>query len=150
MLSQKNISPQRKQAGSLVRREVVGAALAAGIALAIGCGGGGSSGRVSAADSFTIVTNMNGPRSGHTATRLTDGRVLIAGGSPRVAPGEITSVLATSELFDPASKSFAQSCVQTATAEIFDPATESFTSPGSMLSARTGFSATFHKTAEFS
>ena len=175
MLSQKNISPQRKQAGSLVRREVVGAALAAGIALAIGCGGGGSSGRVSAADSFTIVTNMNSPRSGHTATRLNDGRVLISGGSPGQAPGGRTIELATSELFDPASKSFAQSatmaisrfghsavrlldgrvlvmggtsfcntvfCSQTATAELFDPATESFTSPGSMLSARTGFSAT--------
>ena len=179
--AQQIISPQRKQTGSLVRRGLFGAALAAGIALAIGCGGGGSSGRGSTlqppppANSFTVVTNMNSPRSGHTATRLTDGRVLIAGGSPRVAPGEITSVLATSELFDPASKSFAQSatmaisrfghsavrlldgrvlvmggtsfcntvfCSQTATAEIFDPATESFTSPGSMLSARTGFSAT--------
>ena len=175
MFSQKNISPQGKQAGSLVRRGLFGAALAAGIALAIGCERGGSSGRGSAVDSFIVVTNMNSPRSGHTATRLTDGRVLIAGGSPRVAPGGITSVLATSELFDPASKSFAQSatmatsrfghsavrlldgrvlvmggtsdcntvfCFQTATAELFDPATESFTSTGSMLSARTGFSAT--------
>ena len=173
--AQQIISPQRKQAGSLVRRGLFGAALAAGIALAIGCGGGGSSGRVSAADSFTVVTNMNSPRSGHTATRLNDGRVLIAGGSPGLAPAGITSVLATSELFDPASKSFAQSatmaisrfghsavrlldgrvlvmggtsdcntvfCSQTATAELFDPATESFTSTGSMLSARTGFSAT--------
>src|SRR5437868_14221004 len=105
--AQQIISPQRKQAGSLVRRGLVGAALAAGIALAIGCGGGGSSGRGStlqpppAADSFTVVTNMNSPRSQHTATLLNDGRVLIAGGSP--------GVLATSELFDPASKSFAQS-----------------------------------------
>jgi len=165
--AQQIISPQRKQTGSLVRRGLFGAALAAGIALAIGCGGGGSSGRGSAADSFTVVTNMNSPRAGHTATRLNDGRVLIAGGSP--------GVLATSELFDPASKSFAQSatmatsrfghsavrlldgrvlvmggtsdcntvfCSQTATAELFDPATESFTSTGSMLSARTGFSAT--------
>ena len=179
--AQQIISPQRKQAGSLVRRGLFGAALAAGIALAIGCGGGGSSGRGSTlqppppADSFTVVTNMNSPRSGHTATRLNDGRVLIAGGSPGLAPAGITSVLATSELFDPASKSFAQSatmatsrfghsavrlldgrvlvmggtsdcntvfCFQTATAELFDPATESFTSTGSMLSARTGFSAT--------
>ena len=179
--AQQIISPQRKQAGSLVHRGLFGAALAAGIALAIGCGGGGSSGRGSTlqppppADSFTVVTNMNSPRSGHTATRLNDGRVLIAGGSPGLAPAGITSVLATSELFDPASKSFAQSatmatsrfghsavrlldgrvlvmggtsdcntvfCSQTATAELFDPATESFTSTGSMLSARTGFSAT--------
>src|SRR5438552_19179052 len=174
--AQQIISPQRKQTGSLVRRGLFGAALAAGIALAIGCGGGGSTTHPPPpADSFTVVTNMNSPRSGHTATRLNDGRVLIAGGSPGLAPAGITSVLATSELFDPASKSFAQSatmatarfghsavrlldgrvlvmggtsdcntvfCSQTATAEIFDPATESFTSPGSMLSARTGFSAT--------
>ena len=175
MFSQKNISPQRKRAGSLVRRGLFGAALTAGIALAIGCGGGGSTGPPPPADSFIVVTNMNSPRSGHTATRLNDGRVLISGGSPGQAPGGRTIELATSELFDPASKSFAQSatmatsrfghsavrlldgrvlvmggtsfcntvfCSQTATAEIFDPATESFTSPGSMLSARTGFSAT--------
>src|SRR5207249_3626419 len=100
--AQQIISPQRKQTGSLVRRGLFGAALAAGIALAIGCGGGGSTTHPPPpADSFTVVTNMNSPRSGHTATRLNDGRVLIAGGSP--------GVLATSELFDPASKSFAQS-----------------------------------------
>ena len=173
--AQQIISPQRKQAGSLVRRGLFGAALAAGIALAIGCGGGGSTTHPPPpADSFTVVTNMNSPRSGHTATRLNDGRVLISGGSPGQAPGGRTIELATSELFDPASKSFAQSatmaisrfghsavrlldgrvlvmggtrcntvfCSQTATAELFDPATESFTSTGSMLSARTGFSAT--------
>src|SRR5205814_10327228 len=108
--AQQIISPQRKQAGSLVRRGIFGAALAAGIALATGCGGGSSTTHPPPpADSFTVVTNMNSPRSGHTATRLNDGRVLIAGGSPGLAPAGITSVLATSELFDPASKSFTQS-----------------------------------------
>ena len=59
-------------------------------------------------------------RFGHGAVRLLDGRVLVMGGT------------GCNTVF----------CLQTATAELFDPATESFTSTGSMLSARTGFSAT--------
>src|SRR5438093_12355399 len=82
--AQQIISPQRKQAGSLVRRGLFGAALAAGIALAIGYGGGGSTGGgftlepPPRANSLTGVTNMNIPGSRHTATRLDGGTVHIA------------------------------------------------------------------------
>jgi Galactose oxidase, central domain len=45
---------------------------------------------------FASASDMSKPRSGHTATQLMNGKVLIAGGSDE-----------TAELFDPASESFA-------------------------------------------
>jgi len=66
--------------------------------------------------SFTVVsTSMTAPRSGHTATLLTSGKVLIAGGANGVAD---------------------------ASAELYDPATGAFTATGSMTEARIGHMAT--------
>ena len=62
------------------------------------------------AGSWTAITNMGSGRSVHTATRLADGRVLVAGG------------------FD--------DWAALATAEIYDPATGSWTPTGSMIEGR--------------
>lgn len=65
---------------------------------------------------LTPVTPMTTARSGHTATRLRDGRVLIAGGMVR-------------------NRAFLN------TAELYDPATRRFTPAGRMASARVGHAA---------
>ena len=62
---------------------------------------------------------MGTPRSGHTAVRLLDGRVLVAGGYPGDEP-------------DPAVTS----------AELYDPDTGTWTATGSMLRPHAGFRAT--------
>ena len=74
--------------------------------------------RVSLARSgaFTLTTgNLAFPRSGHSATLLNTGKVLIAGGANGAADRS---------------------------AELYDPATEMFTATGSMTAARIGHSAT--------
>jgi hypothetical protein len=109
-------------------------------------------------------STMNIERGGHTATRLSDGRVLVAGG----ANG--TGALNESEIYDPVSATFSTAGnMDTARAdhsatlladgrvliaggrngggavastEIFDPATGAFTSGPSMNVARAGHSAT--------
>src|ERR1044071_3429506 len=112
----------------------------------------------------TESTTMTVERRGHTATRLADGRVLIAGGE------NSSGTLNQTELYDPASGSFTAAANlgaaradhtatlladgrvliaggrsgadSVATTEIFDPATGSFTSGPSMSVARAGHSAT--------
>jgi hypothetical protein len=120
-----------------------------------------------ASGSFAAVAGMIEPRSQHTATRLSDGRVLIVGGN------NSTGFLATTELFDPAagvfksSGSLAQGRRQhTATllangkvlvsggfaidssgnksiagAELYDPAAGTFSDAGTMSTARTDHTA---------
>lgn len=73
-----------------------------------------------------VLNRMQTPRGAHTATKLDDGRVLIAGGNqifaltPSVAPIFQTALSST---------------------EIYDPATNTFTAGPSMNTARVGHSA---------
>jgi hypothetical protein len=116
------------------------------------------------ATAITTSTTMNVERRGHTATRLADGSVLIAGGE------NSGGTLNQAEIYDAASGSFSAAANMVAartahsatlladgrvliaggrnggnavaTTEIFDPATGSFTSGPTMSVARAGHSAT--------
>jgi hypothetical protein len=71
-------------------------------------------------NTFTSTGDMSTPRVGHTATLLTNGKVLIAGGS-----GPYSSRLPL-----------------LATAELYDPFSGTFTATGSMATSRFGHRAT--------
>jgi WD40 repeat protein len=77
---------------------------------------------------FTATGNMITARTGHTATLLLSGKVLIAGG------------VTTSLVITPNSVYGQQTVL--ASAEIYDPSTGMFTATGSMPTARTSHSAT--------
>ncbi len=111
---------------------------------------------------FRITGSTVVPRSGHTATLLQDGRVLVAGGD----------TLGSAELYDPGTGTFAitgtmnvarqeghaaarladgrvlvsggdtPTSRREASAELYDPATGGFTPIGPMLHGRTGHTAT--------
>jgi hypothetical protein len=112
------------------------------------------------AAAFSPTGDMHYPRDGHTATLLSDGSVLIAGGGPPKA-----------EIYDPASKTFTVTGIMLGTqgprsatllansalpdqgkvlvvggdeiiAELFDPATGTFTATGSTLGPHLGQTAT--------
>ena len=71
---------------------------------------------------FTVTGAMTTPRDGHTATLLNNGKVLIAGGESDfnlIGVGQYgflapQSVLATAELYDPVSGTFARTGDMTA------------------------------------
>jgi len=117
--------------------------------------------------SFSLTGSLATARSGHTASLLPDGKVLIAGGVD-----SMQQTLASAELYDPASATFAMtgsmnmdrenhtatrlangevlivggyssttSTVQS-TAELYDPGTGMFTFTGAMTTARDGHTAT--------
>lgn len=118
---------------------------------------------------WTPAGNLAQARSGHTATLLPNGKVLVVGGIYRV--GDQIGVVATAELYDPATNTWtvASSPVtarssHTATllpngkvlvsggndssftslngVELYDPATNAWTSVGTLLTARQGHLAT--------
>jgi hypothetical protein len=116
----------------------------------------------SATGQFTATANMSATRTGHTASLLPDGRVLVFGGTPSGTP--------SAEIYDPANGTFTttpspvfsrtghtatvlpsgkvlfvggrDTSGTLATAEIYDPATNNFTAVGSMAEKRTDHTAT--------
>jgi WD40 repeat protein len=110
--------------------------------------------------SFTTTGSMMELRVWHTATLLTDGKVLVAGGTD----GNL-STSKTAELYDPKTGAFSSTGDMsihrsshtatllangkvliaggpTAKAEIYDPGTRTFSPTGSMTAARAGHTAT--------
>jgi hypothetical protein len=119
---------------------------------------------------FTSTGSMTTGRSGHTATLLADGHVLIAGGAVEHSGGTLEMV-ATAELYDPKTGTFHATGSMTmgrdaasatrlkdgrvliagagdegnaavASADLYDPTTGKFSATGSMNTARYGHSAT--------
>ena len=77
--------------------------------------------------SFVLTGSMGTPRAEHTATMLTNGKVLIVGGSKDVAD---------------TAGGLPYGGYATATAELYDPASRTFTPTGSLSHARYGHTAT--------
>jgi WD40 repeat protein len=114
---------------------------------------------------------MNVERAAHTATLLSDGRVLIAGGFREEATSEIA--ISSAEIFDPATNTFSPTADmnaprnghtatlllngqvliaggwdqsgRTSTAELYDPQTGTFEYTGSLMAPRQGLTATLLK-----
>jgi hypothetical protein len=115
--------------------------------------------------------SMITPRCGHSVTPLPDGRVLIVGGVPAAASGQ---VLTSAEIYDPVQDNFvptgslnlARAAAGaapladgrvlvsggqnffTTSAEVYDPATDSFRSTGNMIASRNDHTATLLPTGE--
>ncbi len=76
-------------------------------------GGDGPSGPMASAElydpvtgKFTATASMTTVRVGHTATLLPDGHVMVAGGADALEEGLAANILASAELYDPATGTF--------------------------------------------
>jgi Kelch motif/Galactose oxidase, central domain len=115
---------------------------------------------------WTSTANMSTPRTGHTATRLADGRVLVAGGNSWLpTPGDLVQQgphavsLNSAELYDPASATWSTTgsmhapyslaaavllsdgrvlMVAGGNAELYDAATGTWVVTASMITPRDG------------
>jgi hypothetical protein len=123
---------------------------------------------------LSSVLKMNIERAAHTATLLSDGKVLIAGGFREEGTSEIA--IASAEIFDPSTNIFTNTgdmneprdghtatllpngqvliaggwnqSGRTSTAELYDPQTGKFEYTGSMMAPRQGLTATLLKNGE--
>lgn len=114
---------------------------------------------------FTLTGSLNEHRSGHTASLLSDGKVLITGGTQTTTAG-YGIALDSAELYDPATWSFSLTDSMTerrnghtatllsdgqvlvagdtsiTSAELYDPVAESFSLTGEMIQPRGSHTAT--------
>jgi hypothetical protein len=153
------------------------------VAGGLGCGPSGCGATLStaelynpAAGIFTLVGNMSIPRSGHTLTLLTSGKVLVAGGAQCTAVDLCTNYTSSVELYDPRAETFTivgnmstprygasaillpsgrvliaggfDGNAMLSSAEIFDPNLETFVGTGSLNVGRHFHSATLLNTGQ--
>jgi hypothetical protein len=90
--------------------------------LVLGVAGHGAMALAQSPNTFTATGDMSTPRIGHTATLLTNDKVLIAGGARDRSPNGNNLPVASAELYDPSSGTF--------------------TATGSMATSRLGHTAT--------
>jgi len=116
---------------------------------------------------WTAIGSMATARTGHTATLLADGKVLVAGGVPAFGGDIPTSPLASAELYDPGTKTWTAAAGMNeardghtatllldgkvlvvgggnspASTELYDSRTGTWTAVGNLTEARSGYTAT--------